>query len=115
MLLAMVYFLRRTMNLSVRLLLRVFFSRTPHGVHGWRPPEVFPSPPPRGWSIGFIATPRTVGLIPSQRDRPALPKDTLSWSAFPTWPMVAWQASFTRRISPDGSLTWTHPASLARS
>ena len=29
----------------------------PQGVHGWRPPEDLPSPPPIGWSIGFIATP----------------------------------------------------------
>src|SRR5438552_18451364 len=49
------YFRRRTMNLSVRLLLRVFFSRTPQGVHGWRPPDVFPSPPPSGGSIGGVA------------------------------------------------------------
>src|SRR5258705_16495 len=48
MLLAMAYFLRRTMYLPVRLLLRVFRSRTPHGVHGCRPPEVLPSPPPSG-------------------------------------------------------------------
>src|SRR5262245_5782063 len=38
MLLAMFYFLRRTMYFAVRLLLRVFFSRTPQGVQGWRPP-----------------------------------------------------------------------------
>jgi hypothetical protein len=26
------------------------------------------------WSIGFMATPRTVGRMPSQRLRPALPR-----------------------------------------
>ena len=48
---------------------------TPHGVTGWRPPFVFPSPPPCGWSTGFMAEPRTVGRLPSQRLRPALPLD----------------------------------------
>ena len=32
---------------------------TPHGVTGWRPPFDLPSPPPCGWSTGFIAEPRT--------------------------------------------------------
>jgi hypothetical protein len=40
----------------------------------FRPPEVFPSPPPWGWSMGFIATPRTVGRHPSHRDLPAFPQ-----------------------------------------
>src|SRR5258706_16136382 len=42
------YFLRRTIIESVRLLLRVFmpFVFQPQGETGWRPPEVFPSPPP---------------------------------------------------------------------
>ena len=31
------------------------------------------SPPPCGWSTGFMATPRTVGLMPRQRLAPALP------------------------------------------
>jgi hypothetical protein len=40
---------------------RVFLpSGLPHGDTGGRPPDVLPSPPPRGWSTGFIATPRTV-------------------------------------------------------
>src|SRR5262245_49119129 len=64
---------RLTMYLSVRALPRVLwpFVGTPHGVHGWRPPEDLPSPPPIGWSIGFIATPRTFGRLPIQRGRPA--------------------------------------------
>ena len=32
-----------------------------------------PSPPPWGWSTGFMAMPRTCGLRPNQRERPALP------------------------------------------
>src|SRR5215213_130246 len=75
---------------------------TPHGVTGCRPPFDFPSPPPCGWSTGFIAEPRTAGRLPSQRLRPALPPETFSWSTFPTCPTVARHVSGTRRISPDG-------------
>jgi len=61
------------MKRSVDLLLRVFLPLVglPHGVTGCRPPEVRPSPPPCGWSIGFIVTPRLCGRRPSQRERPA--------------------------------------------
>src|SRR6266508_4469 len=62
----------------------------PHGVIGWLPLPL-PSPPPMGWSTGFITVPRTVGLKPFQRTRPALPMDTFSWSRLPTWPIVARQ------------------------
>src|SRR5437867_8378268 len=88
---AIYFVLRLTMNLEVLLLRRVLypFVGWPHGLTGWRPPEVFPSPPPCGWSMGFIATPRTVGRIPSQRVLPAFPIETFSWSRLPTWPMVA--------------------------
>ena len=65
----------------------------PHGVTGWRPPEVLPSPPPCGWSTGFMTTPRLCGRLPSQRLRPALPRLTFSWSRLPTWPMVAMQST----------------------
>ena len=51
--------------------LALFLSRVraplvglPQGVTGCRPPEVRPSPPPCGWSIGFITTPRTEGRLP---------------------------------------------------
>src|SRR5258707_11837840 len=83
--------LRLTINLSVRLLLRVLYPRVgwPHGVTGCRPPDVLPSPPPCGWSTGFITTPRLCGRFPSQRLRPAFPIDTFSWSELPTWPTVA--------------------------
>ena len=37
----------------------------PHGVTGLGIPiGDLPSPPPCGWSFGFITTPRTVGLQP---------------------------------------------------
>ena len=39
----------------------------PVGLTGCRPPLVRPSPPPCGWSIGFIAVPRTCDLRPSHR------------------------------------------------
>src|SRR5215470_3545784 len=41
---------RRTMNLSVRLFCRVLnpLAGWPHGLHGCRPPEDRPSPPPMG-------------------------------------------------------------------
>jgi hypothetical protein len=61
-------------------LLRVLYPLVgfPQGVQGWRPPDDLPSPPPMGWSTGFIATPLTLGLRPSHRLRPAFPKDTFS-------------------------------------
>src|SRR6478609_11144406 len=64
---------RRMICLSLALRRRVRPSGLPHGLTGWRPPEVLPSPPPCGWSTGFITTPRTVGRLPFHRIRPALP------------------------------------------
>src|SRR5689334_5347496 len=66
---------RRTIRESLRLRVRVLrpFVILPHGEQGWRPPEVLPSPPPIGWSTGFMATPRTLPRRPRQRRRPALP------------------------------------------
>src|SRR5687768_3079189 len=74
------FFRRRTIRRSLNLRRRVFKPLVifPHGEHGWRPPEDLPSPPPIGWSTGFIATPRTEGLRPIHRDRPALPIETFS-------------------------------------
>src|SRR6266581_8466660 len=85
------FFRRRTMSESLSLLLRVLspFVILPHGEHGWRPPEDLPSPPPIGWSTGFIATPRTLGRRPRQRVRPAFPHEISSCSALPTSPTVA--------------------------
>src|SRR3954449_375202 len=67
----------------------------PHGVTGWRPPEVRPSPPPCGWSTGFLATPRVSGRLPIQRVRPALAKVWLPLSGFDTAPTVAMQSERT--------------------
>src|ERR1035441_655128 len=63
------------------------------------------SPPPWGWSTGFIDTPRLEGLMPFQRLRPALPMLTFSWSVLPTWPMVAMHSTSTLRVSPEGSFS----------
>ena len=91
------------MKRSVDLLLRVFLPLVglPHGVTGCRPPEVRPSPPPCGWSIGFMVTPRLCGRRPSQRERPALAIVVFMWSGFDTEPMVAKHCPCTRRCSPE--------------
>src|SRR4030095_14782240 len=84
----LVYFFRAwrlmMMNLLVDLFRRVFLPLVgkPHGVTGCRPPEVRPSPPPCGWSTGFIDTPRLCGMRPIQRLRPALPIETFMLSGF---------------------------------
>src|SRR5262245_33589140 len=103
--LSLYFFRRRTMSLSLSLAFRVLSPLLicPHGEHGCLPPEDLPSPPPIGWSTGFIATPRTLGRRPSQRLRPAFPNETFSWSRFPTWPTTARQFTWKLRTSPDGS------------
>src|SRR6476646_295524 len=95
-----------TMNLVVDLFLRVFLPLVgkPQGVTGCRPPEVRPSPPPCGWSTGFMATPRTTGFLPFHRMRPALPIETFELSGFDTAPTVAMQPAGTMRVSPELSL-----------
>src|SRR6266498_5915091 len=112
-----IYLRLLTMNCEVRLLLRVLAPLVglPHGVTGWRPPDVLPSPPPWGWSTGFMTTPRTVGRLPFQRIRPALPQLMLDCSALPTSPTVARHRTSTLRISPDGIRSWACGPSLATS
>src|SRR5208337_4735904 len=93
---------RETINFVVDLFLRVFVpSGNPQGEHPGLPPDDFPSPPPRGWSTGFFATPQTLGRIPIQRALPAFPMLTFSWSRLPTWPMVAMHSDLTLRTSPE--------------
>ena len=66
--------MRRVDAFLVRLVLTPN-ARLPHGVLGAsRPTGHLPSPPPCGWSFGFITEPRTVGRVPNQRVLPALPK-----------------------------------------
>src|SRR5271156_226561 len=69
------YGLRRsTIIRSLGRFFRVFAPRVgkPQGVCGWFP-FTRPSPPPCGWSTGFMATPRFVGRRPCHRVRPAFP------------------------------------------
>src|SRR6266566_8696050 len=105
----------RTMSFVERFFLcRVFLPSTlPHGLVGGRPPELLPSPPPSGWSTGFMATPRTRGLRPSQRDFPALPMESSSCSALPTSPIVARHSPRTMRISVERSRRVTKLPSFA--
>src|SRR3954463_6073565 len=60
------------MNRLVDLFERVFLPLVglPPGFTGGGPPGVRPSPPPCGWSMGFMTTPRLGGRQPSQRVRP---------------------------------------------
>src|SRR5471032_1649145 len=107
---------RRTMSWSLsRLRCRVRPSFWPHGVTGWRPPDVLPSPPPCGWSTGFMATPRTVGRTPRQRLAPALPSERRLCSEFETSPSVARHSASTLRISPERRRRVTYTPSRATS
>src|SRR5665213_2204650 len=94
---------------------RVRPSGLPHGDTGWRPPDDLPSPPPNGWSTGFMATPRVCGRTPFQRLRPALPILISSASELDTTPRVARQSMGTRRISVEGRRRVAKAPSLATS
>src|SRR3989344_2870012 len=78
-----------------------------------RPRPWRPSPPPCGWSTGFIADPRTVGRTPVQRVRPAFPYTNKLCSLLETCPTLAQHALIIFRIVPDGSLTNVYPESCA--
>src|SRR5207253_5925703 len=84
----------------------------PHGLTGCPPPEVLPSPPPIGWSTGFIATPLTLGRLPSHLDLPALPRLMFSCSRLLTTPIVALHSLSIILTSPDGSLICVYLTSL---
>src|SRR3954464_5578716 len=94
---------------------RVFppLASTPRREHGSRPPAVRPSPPPIGWSVGFIVVPRLCGLRPFQRIRPALPMLMFMCSAFEHAPIVARHLFDTRRTSPLGIVSWAQSLSRA--
>src|SRR3954467_3133986 len=78
------------------------WPRAPRREHGSRPPAVRPSPPPIGWSVGFMVVPRLWGLRPFHRMRPALPMLIFMCSGLLTLPIVARHLLDTRRISPLG-------------
>ncbi|KAF4402743.1 hypothetical protein G4B88_010195 [Cannabis sativa] len=67
------------------------------------PIGALPSPPPWGWSTGFITTPLTTGRVPTQRLDPALPKLFWFTPTFPTCPTVAEQFLGIKRTSPEGN------------
>ena len=46
-----------------------------------------------------MTEPRTVGRMPSQRERPALPRFTRLWSSLPTVPIVARQVPSSANIA----------------
>ncbi|XBI71765.1 hypothetical protein VPH35_065894 [Triticum aestivum] len=75
----------------------------------------FPSPPPWGWSIGFITTPLTTGRLPSQHLDPALPKLFWFTPTLPTCPTVVKQFWDTKRTSPDSNLKVADLPSFAMS
>ncbi len=76
-------------NLSIFLfLLGVPLQNHPHGETWAFGGEPLPSPPPWGWSHGFFITPRTVGLIPSLRWKPAFFILENLWDGFETIPSV---------------------------
>src|SRR5579884_1663747 len=97
-----------TINLLVLFRLLVLYPRVfcPHGVFGAAPwflppptPCRPPSPPPCGWSTAFMTTPRTEGLMPLLRFRPALPILTFWCCSLPTMPIEAVQFSLISRTS----------------
>ena len=105
------WFRRRKMSLlECCFLLRVRMPLVyqPQGEHEGRPPEPLPSPPPIGWSTGFIATPRTLGLRPIHLQAPALPSTRCRWRKLLTVPMVAVHLPSTLRTSPEVSLITTY-------
>src|SRR3989344_1774235 len=77
------------------------------------PRPCLPSPPPYGWSTGFIAVPLTLGLIPNHLLLPALPTLTSLFSSLETSPTEAQQVSRTFLTSEDGSFKSVCPASCA--
>mmetsp|Transcript_16812 Transcript_16812/g.54993 ORF Transcript_16812/g.54993 Transcript_16812/m.54993 type:complete len:238 (-) Transcript_16812:268-981(-) len=87
------------------------FVGFPHGLEEGRPPEVRPSPPPCGWSMGFMATPRTVGRRPSQRAAPALPRTVFLCCSLETLPTVAMHVRSTLRTSRLERRTSAYPSS----
>ena len=52
------------------------FVTLPQGVKGVLIDFVLP---PCGWSTAFIATPRTIGFLPKERQKPAFPFRLFLW------------------------------------
>ena len=71
------------------------------------PIEFFPSPPPRGWSQAFIATPRTLGRFPKNLLIPALFFFILSICTSSS-PKIQKTLLFNNLTSPEGNLIVTY-------
>ncbi|MBA0666748.1 hypothetical protein Goklo_003118, partial [Gossypium klotzschianum] len=67
------------------------------------PIGALPSPPPWGWSTGFVTTPLTPGRLLSQHLDSAIPKIFWFTPTFPTCPTVAEQFLDIKRTSPEGN------------
>jgi len=70
------------------------FVGQPLKVTDGRPREL----PPCGWSTGFLATPRTVGRRPSQRERPALPRPFGLFIFDPRFARGVWKSSIAATL-----------------
>ncbi|KAF1888228.1 hypothetical protein Lal_00043044 [Lupinus albus] len=74
-----------------------------------------PSPPPWGWSTGFITTPLTTRRLPSQHLDPTLPKLFRFTPTFPTCLTVAEQFLDIKRTSLEGNFNVADLPSYATS
>ncbi len=63
------------------------------------------SPPPWGWSTGFVATPRTIGRLPNHQFCLALWSLCLPWRRLDTIPMVAQHQESMSLSTPKGNHT----------
>ncbi|KAI0529308.1 hypothetical protein M5K25_028191 [Dendrobium thyrsiflorum] len=96
---------KKTITISLRAFSYFFFQAQDNPVVGFfLPIGALPSPPPWGWSTGFITTPLTTGRLPSQHLDPALPKLFWFTPTLPTCPTVAKQFLDIKRTSPDGNV-----------
>ena len=92
--------------MSVLLLSPVFnpLADWPVGETGCLPPADLPSPPPCGWSTGFLTTPLVWGFLPNHLDLPALPILIFFWSGLLKTPIVAKDLESIFLTSPEASL-----------
>ena len=77
----------------------------PQGETEGLPPFVRPSPPPWGWSTGFIATPRTKGRLPNHRLCTAFLSLRAPWLGLETLPIVARHRESMSFSTPEGGRT----------
>ncbi|KAM0048272.1 hypothetical protein Hdeb2414_s0008g00272591 [Helianthus debilis subsp. tardiflorus] len=99
------------MKLSLYLFIFLFLFPSADNPKGlwvfFLPIGALPSPPPCGWSTGFITTPFTTGRLPSQRLDLALPKFFWFTPTFPTCPTLAEQFLDIKQASLEGNFNVT--------